>query len=343
MATASMRIHKRRSRRRIAAVNFLSNISLDGTHKDTKYAMFNRKHHRLKHEMSIGECNSYNHEMNGECNVEESDENSPDEGTKLLLSKQSVSQHEVSVQVEPRVNINNSTDQNSKVPFPNNSSGRWRLMIVSRRKAPFVICSTVPYNKKSQFGKSDIYYEEVHKVRHSSGSKSVSSQEGLLFLGLSAISRVEDGQDISYSELLVPSKYRPVIKRVLSERGPINTELSVHIQEETGEVYDPALLDDPELHSGSYKTLLTFPSYMMLVNKTNRKLCAGACLILSAKLNDVKGLDLTKLIQQIEEQFRLHRKELLSFEFACLVALEFTLHTPDSVIYPHYQRLVYIS
>lgn len=45
-------------------------------------------------------------------------------------------------------------------------------------------------------------------------------------------------------------------------------------------------------------------------------------------------------LQKLEERFRISRRELISFEFTILVALEMALYLPESKVMPHFRRLV---
>ncbi|XP_029362140.1 CDK5 and ABL1 enzyme substrate 2 [Echeneis naucrates] len=77
------------------------------------------------------------------------------------------------------------------------------------------------------------------------------------------------------------------------------------------------------------------------LNKQNRKLVSAACILLAAKISsDLKKQEVKHLIDKLEERFRIGRRELISFEFTILVALEMALYLPESKVMPHYRRLV---
>ncbi|KAJ8378168.1 hypothetical protein AAFF_G00245540 [Aldrovandia affinis] len=165
------------------------------------------------------------------------------------------------------------------------------------------------------------------------------------------------------------SHFHNTSQRNLTLPRASSTQGSVETGNEVLDVleYDPNFLDDPQWPCGKHKRVLIFPSYMEdcgfeelmvamafvyfeklalrgTLNKQNRKLCAGACILLAAKIGgDLKKHEVKQLIDKLEEKFRLARRDLIAFEFPMLVALEFSLHLPDHEVLPHYRRLLLSS
>ncbi|XP_018090459.1 CDK5 and ABL1 enzyme substrate 2 isoform X2 [Xenopus laevis] len=76
------------------------------------------------------------------------------------------------------------------------------------------------------------------------------------------------------------------------------------------------------------------------VNKQNRKLSAGACVLLAAKISsDFKKPELKHLLDKLEERFRANRRDLVGFELTVLVAMELALYLPEAHVLPHFRRL----
>lgn len=476
MSTIRDRQH---ARRRLAAITFLSNISLDGSHRDTNLNIFNRRSESStceQNKLENVDDNRFNKFIRRVSNSEErlstvlrnaeSNESSPRERVHSFVcdarSRVSLSQrrkqllqqriHSVSNSIENVIQARSRLDECSKIEVLKSPIDKKiyneRVILVSSKRVPFVVFSSLPYNSKSS-SKSDLR-QEVIRRRHTSGNRQLSTlidgPDPLDLLQLMGFEKPADGKDVSYSRFLLPSgaqwflqrkcksqdtehvtnshhftrclSYDPSLsKSLMTNIVEGNTEISLEVEDIPSShslkyfVYHPNLLDDPELIAGKHSTQLAFPSYItsiigyvkpsdlkrelnekfkerfppvqltlsklrslkkemckiaqecgidlltvaqahvyfeklvlkLLINKQNRKLCAAMCLFLSAKLNDVKGVELKNFLEKMENGFRLNRKDLLNCEFGVLVALEFSLLLPTWEVYPHYQRLLYES
>jgi hypothetical protein len=63
------------------------------------------------------------------------------------------------------------------------------------------------------------------------------------------------------------------------------------------------------------------------------------CLLLAAKFNDMTSSMLSKLLEQMEEDFNIPRKAILSREFATWVALDFDCHVEPADVLSHLLRI----
>jgi hypothetical protein len=75
------------------------------------------------------------------------------------------------------------------------------------------------------------------------------------------------------------------------------------------------------------------------VNKANKKLYAGVCLLLAVKVNDPKETDYATLLEVIARELEVPIRDIHANEFPVYAALEFSLFVPFSEIEPHLLRI----
>ncbi|WAR22689.1 CABL2-like protein [Mya arenaria] len=411
MATAKIRQQKKSSLRRLAAKNFLLNISLDGTYDDTNYIFHMWKNKRVQHDVNrssgpdvsstvveVGQTVNLDGDKSGtyiaNCSVQE-------ENSKELASRsRSSTIHQI------RENQTDDFDEISPNLGDKQFSKRWRASSCSERERvnarkkilPMTDSTTVlkealadrtlsrhsssisadsleshdwdvrfispDSRRKLKDSRIELHDDvppmvAIHRSRHHSGTRSISSTEDMFLLG-QKIARGDDAPDVSYSELLEPSR-KGELRRVVSESklGSDNPSRRVYTRSVSEDPYLATArgsLAMSGLDRGGYRTVLNFSSYMTSVidyvkpsilkkelNEKFKEKFPNIQLTLTKFRSLKKEMRNISHVKQVEDDFRLHRKEMSAYEFATLVALDFSLLIADSEIYPHYQRLLYQS
>lgn len=77
-----------------------------------------------------------------------------------------------------------------------------------------------------------------------------------------------------------------------------------------------------------------------LVERGNRKVASGCCLLLAVKAHDLKDVDYGKLMAVLGKQLGVSIVSLVRMEFPVFAGLRFDLHLPQSEYLPHLERIL---
>ncbi|CAJ0946652.1 unnamed protein product, partial [Mesorhabditis belari] len=99
-----------------------------------------------------------------------------------------------------------------------------------------------------------------------------------------------------------------------------------------------------ELDASTLATALVYFERIVfkgLISKFNRKLVAGACLIVAVKVTDVGRMKIRDVVGEVENRLRESRRELLSYELPICVSLDFDLLPSETFLRPHMDRITF--
>ncbi|XP_048833143.1 CDK5 and ABL1 enzyme substrate 1-like isoform X3 [Brienomyrus brachyistius] len=153
-----------------------------------------------------------------------------------------------------------------------------RIVLISGTKSLCSVFSILPYQDGLQAGR-ELKLEGGRQRHHSGG---VSAKD--MVVGLEGVELGADGKTVSYTQLLHPtnslscrrntidstcsfSQFRNASHRSLCLARANSIQGSIDAGTDVGDFldYDPNLLDDPQWPCGKHKRVLIFPSYMTTV------------------------------------------------------------------------------
>ncbi|XP_075819431.1 CDK5 and ABL1 enzyme substrate 2 isoform X4 [Microtus pennsylvanicus] len=208
-----------------------------------------------------------------------------------------------------------------------------RIVLICAKRSLCAAFSVLPYGEGLRI--SDLRVDS-QKQRHPSGGVSVSSE---MVFELEGVELGADGKEtmVEMRWNTTPTSWMTLSGRVGSTSGYLSL-LHTCLKREMRNLSEECSLE-PVTVSMAY---VYFEKLVLQgkLNKQNRKLCAGACVLLAAKISsDLRKSEVKQLIDKLEERFRFNRRDLIGFEFTVLVALELALYLPENQVLPHYRRL----